>query len=474
MTYSKLSSYNKQPLEHFYNGRDHVIDTITIHCTAGNIKSTAKSLVDYFFGLDRKASCNYVVGGDGSIGGVVAEENGSWCSSNKANDMRAITIEMASEHKPPYRVSDEALNALYELLTDICFRYGITLTWSTNKEDRVNHKVSMTAHRDFAAKSCPGDYLYNLEQSIADIVNARVSKMKQSTSESEVENNMATTVNETASQLTKLAGKSVIGEIIMRDEIFAQKYPAYKDIVQYYYQAEEAYDIRADLAICQSLLETGHFTFKGYVKPEWNNFAGLGATDKNANKNIAIFANPFLGVVAQMQHLYAYVFTDDPTKKYPGWVIVDPRFNLVKRGSAPYVEILGQQENKKLGFGGYGWASGKDYGYKIMKIYNDLLTEYDIKEESEPVHIDIPDWLKTGYTENVEDLTEQRDVPDYIVQVNPTKVNVYAEANLGSKVLYTKDRGRYKIIEEKDGFGLLEDKSGWLHLAFCTYIQDAE
>ena len=70
MTYSKLSTYNKQS-DKYTAGREVPIDGIAIHCTAGNINSTAKQLVDYFYNIDRDASCNYVIGGDGSIGGVL-------------------------------------------------------------------------------------------------------------------------------------------------------------------------------------------------------------------------------------------------------------------------------------------------------------------------------------------------------------------------------------------------------------------
>ena len=92
------------------NGRTHKIDTITIHCIVG--QWTAKQGVDYFANTSRQASCNYVVGKDGSVGLCVEEKNRSWCSSNKANDMRAVTIEVASDTKHPYAVTDKAYNKL--------------------------------------------------------------------------------------------------------------------------------------------------------------------------------------------------------------------------------------------------------------------------------------------------------------------------------------------------------------------------
>ena len=62
-------------------------------------------------------------------------------------------------------------------MTDICKRNGIKrLVWSTSKNDRVNHLngCNMTVHRDYANKSCPGDYLYNRHGQIAAEVNKRL------------------------------------------------------------------------------------------------------------------------------------------------------------------------------------------------------------------------------------------------------------------------------------------------------------
>lgn len=155
--------------------RNHKIDTFTIHCYVGQV--TAKQGCDYFATTDRECSANYVVGKDGSIGISVEEKDRSWCSSNEANDQRAVTIEVASDTKHPYAVTDKAYAALLDLVTDICRRNGIKkLVWSTSKDDRVNHKngCNMTVHRDYANKSCPGDYLYNRHGEIAAEVNRRL------------------------------------------------------------------------------------------------------------------------------------------------------------------------------------------------------------------------------------------------------------------------------------------------------------
>ena len=151
------------------------IDTITIHCMAGNL--SVESCGASFAKSSRKASSNYGIGSDGRIACYVGEEDRSWCSSNRANDNRAITIEVANDGGADtgWHVSDKAYKSLISLLVDICRRNNITkLVWSNNKNDRVNHKngCNMTVHRDFANKSCPGDYLYSLHSKIADEVNS--------------------------------------------------------------------------------------------------------------------------------------------------------------------------------------------------------------------------------------------------------------------------------------------------------------
>lgn len=148
-------------------------DTITIHCYVAQV--TAKQGCDYFAGIERVASCNYVVGTDGSIGISVPENQRSACTSDTNNDARAVTIEVASDRTHPYAVTSAAYDALINLIADICHRNNIKkLNWSEAKTDRVNHLngCNMTVHRDYANKSCPGDYLYERHGDIAAAVNA--------------------------------------------------------------------------------------------------------------------------------------------------------------------------------------------------------------------------------------------------------------------------------------------------------------
>lgn len=173
-TNSPLVSYTKLSPNHS-GQRKHTIDTITIHCVVG--QCSVETLGNIFAPTSRQASSNYGVGVDGRIGMYVEEKNRSWCTSSSVNDNRAITIEVASDTKHPYAVNDKAYAALLDLVTDICKRNGIKkLVWSTVKNDRVNHLngCNMTVHRDYANKSCPGQYLYDRHGEIAAEVNKRL------------------------------------------------------------------------------------------------------------------------------------------------------------------------------------------------------------------------------------------------------------------------------------------------------------
>ena len=180
-TNSKLVNYTRISPNRSVN-RNHKIDTVSIHCVVG--QCSVEILGSIFASTSKEASSNYGIGYDGRIGMYVEEKDRSWCTSSASNDNRAITIEVASDTYHPYRVNDAAYKSLIKLLVDICKRNGIKkLVWSTNKSERINHLngCNMTVHRDYANKSCPGDYLYNLHGQIAKEVNAQLGSGTSST-----------------------------------------------------------------------------------------------------------------------------------------------------------------------------------------------------------------------------------------------------------------------------------------------------
>jgi len=145
-----------------------------------------------------------------------------------------------------------------------------------------------------------------------------------------------------------------------------------EELAAIFLEEGEIEGVRGDVAWAQSLKETGFFKYGGIVLPEQNNYAGIGALNNNAQGDAAIFETPRIGVRAQIQHLKAYASTE-PLKQ----ACVDPRFNLVKRGSAKYVEWLGYKNNPN----GAGWAwPGDGYGYDVVKRLNTMLQEPVVEE----------------------------------------------------------------------------------------------
>lgn len=150
------------------NPRDHKIDTITIHHMAGNL--SVESCGEVFAPSSRQASSNYGIGSDGRVGLYVEEKNRSWCSSNRANDQRAVTIEVANcATGGDWPVSDKAYEKLIDLCVDICKRNGIKKLNYTG--DRSGN---LTMHKFYANTQCPGPYLEARFPDIAAKVNARL------------------------------------------------------------------------------------------------------------------------------------------------------------------------------------------------------------------------------------------------------------------------------------------------------------
>jgi len=158
-----------------------------------------------------------------------------------------------------------------------------------------------------------------------------------------------------------------------------EKAPDWVLMADLYYSIAPKYNVRPDVALCQACKETGFFRFGGLVKPEQNNFCGLGATGPG-NPGYS-FPDRATGVEAHIQHIYAYA-TKEPLPK--GVEKVDPRFNLVHRGSAPYVEWLGAAENPT----GIGWAyPGVNYGKSIVRDYLSKLLTVKVEQEDSKLEI---------------------------------------------------------------------------------------
>ena len=102
------------------------------------------------------------------------------------------------------------------------------------------------------------------------------------------------------------------------------------------------------VALAQMTHETNYLLFTGSVRAGQFNYAGLGATSATNPGNV--FPDMWTGVAAHIQHLKAYA-SEEPLVTE----LVNPRFHLVVRGTAPTVHGLTGR-----------WATDPDYGRKVL------------------------------------------------------------------------------------------------------------
>ncbi len=143
--------------------------------------------------------------------------------------------------------------------------------------------------------------------------------------------------------------------------------PTLDSFCKMYIDECNAEGVRVEVAFCQAMNETNYLRYTGRVPIEANNFAGIGAIDSDVNA-WASFGTVRDGIRAQVQHLKAYASTANLNNP-----CVDPRFHLVSRGCAPYLEDLSGR-----------WASSSTYGndirYNFMSklgTFNGFTTMYN-------------------------------------------------------------------------------------------------
>jgi N-acetylmuramoyl-L-alanine amidase len=133
--------------------------------------------------------------------------------------------------------------------------------------------------------------------------------------------------------------------------------PTITKFCKIYYDECQKEGIRVEVAFAQAMKETGFLRFGGDVDISQYNFAGIGATGGGEKGNS--FPTVRTGIRAQIQHLKAYANSEPLVQAQ-----VDPRFQYVTRGSAPYVEWLGIPDNPT----GKGWATAQNYGSSILQM----------------------------------------------------------------------------------------------------------
>ncbi|HEY9875640.1 MAG TPA: N-acetylmuramoyl-L-alanine amidase [Candidatus Obscuribacterales bacterium] len=154
-----------------------------------------------------------------------------------------------------------------------------------------------------------------------------------------------------AGQIDRIMGHGNTSEVQLMMFLKANNENAltqFPDLPKLYREEAAIEGVNYDVAFCQMCVETGFLRFAGDIKPNQNNFAGLGAVGGGAES--ATFPSARIGVRAHIQHLKAYASLEPLVQE-----LVDPRFRFVTRGIAP---LVGQLSGR--------WAADLQYGDKIL------------------------------------------------------------------------------------------------------------
>jgi hypothetical protein len=186
--------------------------------------------------------------------------------------------------------------------------------------------------------------------------------------------------------------------------------PVFIEELAHYYIEEAAHEgVNHDVAFAQMCLETGFLRYGGLVTPDMNNFCGLGAID--ASQQGAYFPSPQIGARAHIQHLKAYA-TDAPLRQE----LVDPRYRLVRYGSAPTLDGLAGS-----------WAADRDYSRNIRNILERLyafaLTPPELADEpvqSAEAQPDEVPWEEVPVEAQVDRVQEDFVLPEPAAKSIPT------------------------------------------------------
>jgi len=174
----------------------------------------------------------------------------------------------------------------------------------------------------------------------------------------------------TSCQTTRIHRKNISRKLLDQGQLspaelcaffMAQRPDAYEPVIEllahYYYDEAAEEGINSDVAFAQMCHETGYLTYGNLVQPEWHNYCGLGAMDKEHPGEQ--FETELLGVRAHIQHLQAYATTEEVTLHND---LVDPRYNWVHK--TKFVEDI-------QGLTGT-WATDKLYGEKLDRVLSKM------------------------------------------------------------------------------------------------------
>lgn len=421
------------------NPRNQPISVITIHHMAGNL--SVESCGNVFSTTDRQASSNYGIGSDGRVGMYVEEANRSWCSSNRENDHKAITIEVANDDTSSgnWHVSDAALAKLIDLCVDICQRNGIPrLNFTGDKTG------NLTMHKWFTPTQCPGPYLESKFPYIAEQVNLRLTGADAA---EKVEVKPSGTQGSAFLNLSKEEAVSKIGELCRADM--------------------QKSGILASVSAAQFILESGYG--KSELAQKANNCFGMKASlssntwagptwDGSSVHTIPTQEqNPDGSYVAITADFRKYACVEDSVTDHSAYLL-----GAKKGRSKRYKGLVGCKDYRKavqiIKDGGY--ATDLGYVDKLCNIIDRFnLTQYDAD-------------VVADTTEPAPDTPTDVTFP-YLVKVSIPNLNIRKGPGTNySRTGYFTGVGVFTIVEESNGegatrWGKLKSGMGWISLDYA-------
>ncbi|MEW6048889.1 MAG: N-acetylmuramoyl-L-alanine amidase [Bacillota bacterium] len=217
--------------------------------------------------------------------------------------------------------------------------------------------AKLAAHRDLNATSCPGDH-YPLSR----IIDAALGR------------------------LTPICGPPQV-TVEQARAYLARECPGWEDMADGYWLLWPLYPVRPEVALSLSLHETGKFRFSGDVRPDQNNFGGLGATGGGGRG--ASFPDRQTGREAVVQHLYLYAVGGDLPSGRP---LLDPRWEAAKAnaGCCPYLEQLAGRwawpgyDRSRFASLEEAYRAGATYGQVIRDRYLAVLMAEPVPKPPQP------------------------------------------------------------------------------------------
>lgn len=400
VVYTKISPNKTSP-------RNHAIDTITIHHMAGNL--TIETCGNVFAPSSRQASSNYGIGTDGRIGLYCEEKDRSWCSANKANDHRAVTIEVANNTLAPHwTVSDAAMNSLIKLCADICKRNGKNkMVWIADKNTALNrvaapNEMRMTIHKWFQATGCPGPYLEPRMGYIADEVNKLLGG-----------GSVPVTPTPPPKPSTMPAGLTAAN-------FDSKKY------------ADDYADLKKAFGYDHNKL--------------WNHYLTFGQYEGRKVSKVTVQPTTTPAPTPAPQ---------TETKKYA--VQLGAYSNLANAQSMTAIV-------KKLGYDNVDAAF-------INGLYKVQVGPYDTAAQVNEVYTKLKNNGYKGIITESTTATIQTTSLPYLVKINTDSLNYRSGPGINYKINGTVKRNQvYTIVEEQNGWGLLKSKAGWLSLNYTVRV----